>query len=218
MNGIITDLEDTLTTGSSWRGFRSYFKRHYSALSYNLFFSRFLLRFPLMKLGLLNRYKTMTAWMQAEIALMQGMPVGEINAMAEEVVYREMWPKCRPEMLSELEKKRLAGAQIVIVSAAYQPIVEAFARKMDAGAIGTPLLVDDGRLAGLSLPVTSGQHKVERVLARYPDAHILAAYGDTLSDVLMLEMSEQPVAVYPDRRLRRVAEKRGWRVMPTKSL
>ena len=218
MNLILTDLEGTLTTGSSWRGFRGYFKEHYSPLAYNLFFARFLPRFPLMKLGLLNHHKTMTAWMQAEIALMQGMPIGEINAMAEEAVYREMWPKCRPEMLSELEKKRLAGAQIVIVSAAYQPIVEAFARKINAEAIGTPLLVDDGRLVGLSPPVTSDQHKVERVLERYPDARILAAYGDTLSDVPMLEMSEQPVAVYPDRRLRRVAEQRGWRVMPTKSL
>ncbi|MBL7164323.1 MAG: HAD-IB family phosphatase [Anaerolineales bacterium] len=211
---ILTDLEGTLTTGSSWRGFRSYFKEHYSPLKYNMFFARFLVRFPLMKLGLLNRQKTMTAWLQAEIALMQGMPIGAINAMAEEVVYREMWPKCRPEVLSELEKKRLAGAQIMIVSAAYQPIVEAFARKMDAGAIGTPLLVDDGRLAGLALPVSSGQHKVERVLARYPDARILAAYGDTLSGVPMLEMSDMPVAAYPDTRLRRVAEKREWRVMP----
>ena len=61
MNIIVTDLEGTLTTGSSWRGFRSYFKQNYSALAYNLFFARFLLRFPLMKLGLLNHQKTMSA-------------------------------------------------------------------------------------------------------------------------------------------------------------
>ena len=83
MNVIVTDLEGTLTTGSSWRGFRSYFKQQYSALSYNLFFSRFLVRFPLMKLGLISRQKTMTAWLQAEIGLMRGMPVSEVNAMAE---------------------------------------------------------------------------------------------------------------------------------------
>ena len=57
MDVIITDLEGTLTTGSSWRGFRRYFKQHYSALAYNLFFIRFLARFPLMKLGLLSRQK-----------------------------------------------------------------------------------------------------------------------------------------------------------------
>ena len=215
MNVIVTDLEGTLTTGSSWRGFRTYFKEHYSPLTYNLFFARFLPRFLLMKLGLLNRHKTMIAWLQAEIALMRDMPIGAVSAMAEEVVYQEMWPKCRSDVLSELEKKRLAGAQIVVVSGAYQPIVEAFARKIEARAIGTQLIYEDGRLNGIDLPVNSYQHKAEKVRAFYPDFHIVAAYGDMLSDLPMLEMSEQPVAVYPDRRLRRVAEKRGWRVMPT---
>ena len=215
MDVIFTDLEGTLTTGSSWRGFRSYFKQHYNALKYNLFFSRFLVRFPLMKLGLLNRQKTMTTWLQAEIGLMRGMPVSEVNAMAEWGVFTEMWPKGRSDVLFELEKKRLSGAQIVVVSGAYQPIVEAFARKMDAEAIGTPLVYEGGVLAGIALPVNSDQHKAEKVRFRYPNARIAAAYGDTLSDLPMLEMSEQPVAVYPDRKLRRVAEKRGWRVMPT---
>lgn len=215
MNVIITDLEGTLTTGSSWRGFRSYFKQHYSALSYNLFFSRFLLRFPLVKFGLLNRQKTMTAWLRAEIGLMQGLPVSEVNAMAEWVVFNEIWPKCRQDVLFELEKKRLSGTLIVVVSGAYQPIVEAFARKMDARAIGTQLVYEDGRLSGIELPVNSYQRKAEKVRARYPDAHIVAAYGDTLSDLPMLEMSDMPIVVYPDAKLLRVAKERGWRIIPT---
>ena len=214
MNGIITDLEGTLTTGSSWRGFRRYFKQHYSALAYNLFFVRFLPRFPLMKLGLLDRKKTMTTWLQAEIALLRGLPISEVNAMAEWVVFNELWPKGRADVLMEIERKRLAGAQIVVISGAYQPIVEAFARKMDARAIGTQLRYEDGKLNGIELPVNSYQHKAEKVRALYPDAYIIAAYGDTLSDLPMMEMSEQPVAVYPDAKLLRVAEERGWRVMP----
>jgi len=215
MNMIVTDLEGTLTTGSSWRGFRSYFKQHYNALAYNLFFTRFLARFPLMKMGLLNRKKTMTAWLQGEIGLMRGMPISEVNAMAEWVVFNEMWPKCRADVLFELEKKRLTGVQVVVVSGGYQPIVEAFARKVDAKAIGTQLQYEEGKLIGIELPVNSDQHKAEKIHARHPDARIVAAYGETLSDLPMLEMSEQPVAVYPDAKLRRVARARGWRVMPT---
>jgi len=214
MHIIVTDLEGTLTTGSSWRGFRHYFKRHYSALTYNLFFTRFLPRFPLMKLGLLDRQQTMTAWLQAEIGLLRGLPISEVNAMAEWVVFNEMWPKGRPKILFELEKKRLAGAQIVVVSGAYQPIVEAFARKMDARAIGTGLRYKGGKLEGIELPVNSYQYKVEKVRAFYPDSRILAAYGDTLSDLPMLEMSDNPVAVYPDAKLLRVAKEKGWRVIP----
>ena len=215
MKIIVTDLDGSLTTGSSWQGFRNYFKKTYNALAYNMFFIRFLPHFPLMKLGLLNRKKTMTAWLQGEMGLMRGMPISEVNAMAEWVVFNELWPKCRPRIFFELEKKRLAGAQIVVVSGAYQPIVEAFARKIEAYAIGTQLRYEDGKLQGIKLPVNSYQHKVDKVRALYPDAHIVAAYGDTLSDLPMMEMSEQPVAVYPDAKLRRVAEERGWRIIPT---
>jgi len=215
MTIIVTDLEGTLTTGSSWRGIRSYFKQHYSALAYNLFFSRWLPRFPLMKLGLLDRKKTMTAWLQGEISLFLGLPASEVNAMAEWVVFNEMWPKSRADVLMELEKKRFSGAQIVVVSGAYQLIVEAFARKIDAKAIGTQLRYEDGKLQGIELPVNSYQRKAEKVRALYPDARIVAAYGDTLSDLPMMEMSEKPVAVYPDSRLSRVAKEKWWRVMPT---
>jgi HAD superfamily phosphoserine phosphatase-like hydrolase len=137
--------------------------------------------------------------------------------MAEWIVFNELWPKGRPEILFELEKKRLSGAQIVVVSGAYQPIVEAFARKIEAKAIGTLLRYEGGKLSGIEMPVNSYQRKVEKVRALYPDARIVAAYGDTLSDLPMMEMSEQPVAVYPDAKLRRVAEERGWRVMPITS-
>ena len=214
MRLIVTDLDGTLTTGSSWQGFRSYFKKTYNVLAYNLFFIRFLPHFPLMKLGLLNRKKTMTAWLQGEIGLMRGLPMSEVNAMAEWVVFNELWPKSRADVLRELEKKRLAGAQIVLVSGAYQPMVEAFARKIKAKAIGTQLRFEDGKLQGIELPVNSYQRKAEKVRATFPDAQIIAAYGDTLSDLPMMEMSEQPVAVYPDAKLQRVANERGWRVMP----
>ena len=174
MHIIVTDLDGTLTTGSSWQGFRNYFKKTYSALAYKLFLIRFLPHFPLMKLGLLDRKKTMTAWLQGEIGLMRGLPASEINAMAEWVVFNEMWPKGRADVLKELERKRLAGAQIVVVSGAYQPMVEAFARKIKAKAIGTQLRYEDGKLQGIERPVNSCQRKAEKVRAQYPDARILA--------------------------------------------
>ena len=214
MHIIVTDLDGTLTTGSSWQGFRSYFKKTYNALAYNLFFIRFLPHFPLTKLGLLDRKKTMTAWLQGEIGLMRGMHISEVNAMAEWVVFNELWPKGRADVLRELERKRLSGAQIVVVSGAYQPMVEAFARKIKAKAIGTQLRYEDGKLQGIELPVNSYQRKAEKVSALYPDARIVAAYGDTLSDLPMLEMSDNPVAVYPDAKLLRVAKEKGWRMMP----
>lgn len=39
------------------------------------------------------------------------------------------------------------------------------------------------------------------------------AYGATLADLPILEMSRAPVAVCPDARLRAVVQQRGWRIM-----
>ena len=139
--------------------------------------------------------------------------MSEVNAMAEWGVFNELWPKGRVDVLRELERKRLSGAQIVLVSGPYQPMVEAFARKIKAKAIGTQLRYEDGKLQGIELPVISYQRKAEKVSALYPDARIIAAYGDTLSDLPMMEISDNPVAVYPDEKLLRVANERGWRVI-----
>ncbi|MEA3350271.1 MAG: HAD-IB family phosphatase [Chloroflexota bacterium] len=214
MTLVVSDLDGTLTTGSSWRGLRCYFQKHYSAWTYNLFFLRWLPRFPLMKLGLLDKQKTMTAWMQAEIGLLRGEPSQALNEMAEVIVVEELWPERRVDMLAKLDKHRQSGAQIAIVSSAYQPIVEAFARRIGGvRAIGSRLMYEGDRLAGVALPINSFERKVENIRSFYKDSPIIAAYGDTISDIPMLEMSRNPIAVYPDDGLRRVAEARGWRMM-----
>ena len=40
-----------------------------------------------------------------------------------------------------------------------------------------------------------------------------AAYADSYSDLGLFELVGRPVAVYPDRRLRRLAQARGWEVI-----
>ena len=40
-----------------------------------------------------------------------------------------------------------------------------------------------------------------------------AFYSDSLSDLPMLEAAAQPMVVHPDVRLRRLARKRGWRIL-----
>jgi phosphoserine phosphatase len=52
-----------------------------------------------------------------------------------------------------------------------------------------------------------------RIHAAFQDRRIIAAYGDTLSDLPMLEMSENPIAIYPDAGLRKLAESRGWQMI-----
>jgi HAD superfamily phosphoserine phosphatase-like hydrolase len=210
---IVSDIEGTLTTGSSWRALRTYYMDHFSKGTYNLFFARWLPRYLLVKLGLMSRRRAMFDWMVDEVRLFRGMSPAEFDRMAAWVVEHEMWFKRREVLISELEKFHQDGVEIVVVSSAYQPIVGAFARQMDAIPIGSSLAFKDGKITGLHLPLNAYEHKAEAVRAQIGGAAILAAYGDTLSDLPMLELSQEPVAVCPDANLRKVAATRGWRII-----
>ncbi len=71
-----------------------------------------------------------------------------------------------------------------------------------------------GRLTG---PPIAGAHKAELLRAsaeRHGDDLAASfAYGDSPSDAAMLECVGHPVAVRPGRRLRRIAERRRWRIV-----
>jgi HAD superfamily phosphoserine phosphatase-like hydrolase len=210
---VISDIEGTLTTGSSWRALRRYFKENFNAWKYNLFFAHWIPLYLLIQLNLISKRTAMVGWMQDEIRLFRGLSPGKFEHMAEWIVRTEMWPKRRVGVLSELDKYRQNGVQIVVISSAYQPIVEAFANRLDAIPIGSPLVYKNGMVSGVRLPINAYEHKAESVRAMFPDSEILAAYGDTASDIPMMAISQAPVAVYPDNELRSMAESKGWRII-----
>jgi phosphoserine phosphatase len=213
MSIILSDIEGTLTTGSSWRGLRDYYKEHFDPKRYNRFFLSWVPRYTLVSLGLMSRRAAMLDWMHAEIQLFQGLSVDEFEQISEWIVEDNMWPGVRQDVLAELKTHRQAGAQIAVVSSAYQPIVAAFARRMGAVPIGSKLVFADGKINGIRDPINAYEHKANFVRAEFADAPIAATYGDTASDIPMMEMSTEPVAVHPDKELRRVAEARGWRII-----
>ncbi len=72
----------------------------------------------------------------------------------------------------------------------------------------------DGRYTGRALRALHAANKAERVreLAseRGFDLAACTAYSDSHTDVPFLEVVGNPVAVNPDRALRRIAARRGW--------
>lgn len=109
-------------------------------------------------------------------------------------------------------RKRAAGW--LLAAGGYQPVLEAFARKIGAEAVGTPLEFSGGEATGrLVGAVNTGKAKAERLRERVGAGELRAAYGDTWADLGMLDLSEAPVAVQPDPLLRKEALERGWRVL-----
>ena len=76
-----------------------------------------------------------------------------------------------------------------------------------------------GRLVGDILHGPGKKHAVAALAAlQQLDLEKCTAYSDSINDLPMLEMVGSPVAVNPDRKLRRYAEERGWTVRDYRNL
>lgn len=139
-----------------------------------------------------------------------------------ELVADAMEPVLRPlvyaEPLSLVERHRARGDRVYVVSATLQEIVEAIADELGFdGALGTICEVRDGRYTGRALRALHAEGKADcvRVVAETEGLELAecTAYSDSHTDLPFLEAVGHPVAVNPDRELRRTARERGWPVL-----
>lgn len=211
---IATDFDGTLTTGAMGRATGEYLTANGKEALYKPFMRKQLPRYILAKLGLYNMRRFKTGWAVEMVSLFKGFSTDELHRMFAYVVENELWAKRRPLVVEELIRHQAAGHRVVIVSGAYQPMLELFAARLNAEAFGTPLEMVDGHAAGRIVePLNIGAHKVNRLKDVLHGASLDMAYGDTLDDLPMLMLSQTPVAVYPDKRLRTVALEKGWRIL-----
>ena len=161
---------------------------------------------------------------RVRIAAEDGMKILEGFSVAElqEIVGDAMEPVLRPlvydEPLHLVQRHRARGERVYIVSATLHEIVQHIADDLGFdGAIGSTCEVVDGVYTGRSLRAAHGVGKAEAVreLARAEGIDLAAstAYSDSYSDVPFLEAVGHPVAANPDRKLRRIAQARGWPVV-----
>lgn len=214
MGTVVSDLEGTLSTGETWKAVGRYLVAHGRRLRYMAFFAVHLPGALLAKAGLVDLYRFQAQWMTALARLLRGMTETELAQMAEEVVECDLWPGRRTEVLAELQEHLKTGHRVVITSGSYLPVVLAFARRVGAEAMGSALEVRQGRLTGrLTAGINTGAIKTARLEAELAGETFEAAYGDSIGDLGMLQMSRGPVAVHPDPPLRRRAAAHGWRVL-----
>ncbi len=109
------------------------------------------------------------------------------------------------------------GEPVFIATAALEEIAETIARELGLdGAIASRAEVREGAYTGRLERRLDGVAKAEAVeelsRANEIDLSESTAYSDSHSDLPFLEAVGHPVAVNPDRELRRVAAERGWPV------
>jgi HAD superfamily hydrolase (TIGR01490 family) len=153
------------------------------------------------------------------LTVLRGLTPAELQDLVSTALEPVLKPLVYAEPLRLVERHRERGEPAYIVSAALQEIVDALAAELRfEGALGTLCEVGpDGAYTGRSLRSLHGAAKAAAVreLAAREQIELAAstAYSDSHTDLPFLEAVGNPVAVNPDRALRRVAATRGWRVL-----
>jgi phosphoserine phosphatase len=218
---VVSDMDGTLSTAETWRGVHAWILANRPSPAARRFVTMHLPQVILARYGVVDRERFRARWQVDHARLLRGVPAAQLVEFGEWVVAEFLWPARRQVAVDALTQAvrdaRAAdpAARVILATGAYQPIGDAFGRRIEADdTLGTPLEVRDGvATGGLAAPVQSGTQKAAAVRALADGNPVLVAFGDTAADIPLLELARRAVAVAPDGGLRQAAVDRGWEVL-----
>jgi HAD superfamily hydrolase (TIGR01490 family) len=148
------------------------------------------------------------------LVLLRGHTPEEMRELVAESMETVLRPLVYAQSLDLVKRHRERGEPVYIVSATLQEIVQAMADDFGFdGALGTVCEVVDGKYTGKAIRALHAQAKADCIRSLDYDLEASTAYSDSHTDLPFLEAVGHPVAVNPDRKLRRIAAERGWPVL-----
>ncbi|TET43836.1 MAG: HAD family hydrolase [Dehalococcoidia bacterium] len=217
------DLDGTLCSGHLWEGFIKYYFKHKKKRAWILaFWAIHLALWPLVKCKLLSREKYTVKWMEDLCGIFRGESSEEVLGGFRWVTDNYMVKSLRSDVVDILEWHKQSGHIVAIVSATSTALLETVGQRLGVpNIIGTKLEVVDGTYTGRVVkPVCFGENKA-KLLEQFIrqnglkiDLSSSFAYADSIFDVPLLKLVGNPVATYPDKSLRQLAEDNNWRILP----
>jgi HAD superfamily hydrolase (TIGR01490 family) len=161
--------------------------------------------------------KRMDRAKEGMLALAKGWDRQEVEEVVREALEEVVDPYIYQEALDLIALHRAHGRQVFIVSSSPQEVVRPLAERLGADdVIATRAEILDGKYTGRLEFYCYREHKgrairetAEREGIDLSGSH---AYSDSITDLPMLEAVGHPVAVNPERELRKVAQQREWRI------
>ena len=142
-----------------------------------------------------------------------------LESMCREVYDSTLRNFIRPEIIKEFEMHRNNGAALVLLSSATSFVCNPVFKDLNMDDLVCSHIEDrNGKLTGRSRgKLVFGKEKRIRLLAYCKtenyDPENAWYYGDAFSDHHVLEAVGNPVCVDPDKRLKKMAIRKGWRVL-----
>lgn len=151
--------------------------------------------------------------------LTRGWDQEQIRELITETVEEVVSPLVYAEALFLIDDHQRHGRPVVIISSSPVEVVEPLGEYLGVDdVIGTVSEIDaDGRYTGSLEFYAYGEGKAEAIRRMAAERHFdLAecyAYSDSATDLPMLELVGNPVAVNPDKELKEIAAERGWPIL-----
>lgn len=150
----------------------------------------------------------------AFVDIVRGVPLKTMRRIAEELAEQDAGA-VYTEMRTKINAIRDGGDIAVVISASPGLLVSAFSRRIGAAASAGSRYYRQGNEMHRWRPPRdphAKNHTLQAMCDRLGGSAV-AAYGDTLSDLAMLNMVEQPHAVNPVPELRAHATSQGWPII-----
>ncbi len=158
--------------------------------------------------------------MSKAISTVAGEPEQDLADRTRQWYHDQVRPHLLPPALEALEHHREQGHALVLLTTSSPYLSRAVVEDLHLHDYGcTAFEVDaEGRFTGQVVePICYGPGKIEhalRIASRHGlDVDASYFYTDSYSDRAMLRKVDHPRVVNPDPRLRRLARKKGWRVL-----
>lgn len=211
----IFDVDHTITNGSTGRRFaeaaarRGVFKMRYLAM---IPYSYAIYRFG-------GRAGSL---FEGDFPAIRGVEKALLEKIGRDVFERRTVKALRPGILRLIESIKADGGKVALATSSLDFIVLPLAERLGIDdVLASKLEYEDGRCTGrLDGKAMFGQAKRDAVVAYAAENGVeladCAFYSDSIHDLPLLLAVGESVAVAPDRRLRREAEARGWKILESR--
>ncbi|MCW1928774.1 HAD family hydrolase [Bhargavaea beijingensis] len=219
MRVAIFDFDGTLYQNETFDFMMRHLKHHpeYGKL-YGKFFRRILPLYTGYKMKLVPSPIMKEKSMRAYLAPFSGISEEELTRF-----FRDMAALMRdgfnPEVVRRVHQHAEAGDRVMLVSGAFTPLLREAVKDLPFDdVIGTDIPYSGATYDGqTNIYHIRSERKNERIHSALGDSTVAweesAAFGDTLSDMTVLELVGNPVAVRPEEGLRNIASERKWEII-----
>jgi len=145
----------------------------------------------------------------------------DLKPLVDSFADRQAATNIRPGARKAIARDRAEGRRVVLATASYRLYAEALAERLgfdDVIATGSVVGLDDRVHAKIAGENCYGPAKMRMIADWVEKSGLTGAHGhvrfysDHVSDQPAFEWADEPVAVNPHGKLRRLAEQRGWAV------